>query len=301
MQRAFFREPPSYAAVTAALRELARENRRVRLFRAGRSALGREIPAIGIGNLKNAVLFVGGTHAQEWLTSSLLVRFAEEFAAAYASGGELAEISLSSVMAGRGLVIVPLLNPDGVEIALHGSASAGKLRGLVEEIQKKHPNQRWQANARGVDLNHNFDAGWKKLRAMEIAAGITGPSPTRYGGPYPHSEPETLSLVHLTAAFDPRRLYSFHSQGEEIFWEYQDIPVPQGKLIAQTLSALSGYRLVQNGGLASHGGLKDWYIETFRRPGFTIEIGKGENPLPIEDLEPVYARLLPMMTAAAFL
>ena len=301
MQRAFFREPPSYAAVTAALRELARENRRVRLFRAGRSALGREIPAIGIGNLKNAVLFVGGTHAQEWLTSSLLVRFAEEFAAAYASGGELAEISLSSVMAGRGLVIVPLLNPDGVEIALHGPVSAGKLRGLVEEIQKKHPNQRWQANARGVDLNHNFDAGWKKLRAMEIAAGITGPSPTRYGGPCPHSEPETLSLVHLTAAFDPRRLYSFHSQGEEIFWEYQDIPVPQGKLIAQTLSALSGYRLVQNGGLASHGGLKDWYIETFRRPGFTIEIGKGENPLPIEDLEPVYARLLPMMTAAAFL
>jgi g-D-glutamyl-meso-diaminopimelate peptidase len=301
LQQAFFREPPSYAAVTAALRELARENRRVRLFRAGRSALGREIPAIGIGNLKNAVLFVGGTHAQEWLTSSLLVRFAEEFAAAYASGGELAEISLSSVMAGRGLVIVPLLNPDGVEIALHGPVSAGKLRGLVEEIQKKHPNQRWQANARGVDLNHNFDAGWKKLRAMEIAAGITGPSPTRYGGPCPHSEPETLSLVHLTAAFDPRRLYSFHSQGEEIFWEYQDIPVPQGKLIAQTLSALSGYRLVQNGGLASHGGLKDWYIETFRRPGFTIEIGKGENPLPIEDLEPVYARLLPMMTAAAFL
>ena len=301
MQRAFFREPPSYAAVTAALRELARENRRVRLFRAGRSALGREIPAIGIGNLKNAVLFVGGTHAQEWLTSSLLVRFAEEFAAAYASGGELAEISLSSVMAGRGLVIVPLLNPDGVEIALHGPVSAGKLRGLVEEIQKKHPNQRWQANARGVDLNHNFDAGWKKLRAMEIAVGITGPSPTRYGGPCPHSEPETLSLVHLTAAFDPRRLYSFHSQGEEIFWEYQDIPVPQGKLIAQTLSALFGYRLVQNGGLASHGGLKDWYIETFRRPGFTIEIGKGENPLPIEDLEPVYARLLPMMTAAAFL
>ena len=136
---------------------------------------------------------------------------------------------------------------------------------------------------------------------MEIAAGITGPSPTRYGGPCPHSEPETLSLVHLTAAFDPRRLYSFHSQGEEIFWEYQDIPVPQGELIAQTLSALSGYRLVQNGGLASHGGLKDWYIETFRRPGFTIEIGKGENPLPVEDLEPVYARLLPMMTAAAFL
>lgn len=31
------------------------------------------------------------------------------------------------------------------------------------------------------------------------------------------------------------------------------------------------------------------------RPGFTIEIGRGKNPLPIEELEPIYARLLEML------
>ena len=263
--------------------------------------LGREIPALGVGNLKNAVVFVGATHGQEWLTCSLLLRFLEDFGAAYARGGELAEISLPGVMKGKGLVVVPCLNPDGVEIALHGPVSAGNCRGLIEAVRREHPGQKWQANARGVDLNHNFDAGWQELQAMERAAGITGPAPTRYGGPAPASEPETRAMVHLTAAFDFRRLYSFHSQGEEIFWEYGGVPAPQGELIARTLSALSGYRLVENAGLASHGGLKDWYIQTFRRPGFTVEIGKGENPLPIEDLEPVYARLLPMLTAAAFL
>ena len=301
MQQEFFKAPPAYGAMMNAVRELASQTTCLRLFRVGRSVLGREIPALGFGNLKNAVLFVGATHGIEWLTASLLLRFAEAFAAAYESGGELAEVSLSRVMEGRGLVIVPMLNPDGVEIALHGAGSAGKLAESVAEIQRCNPGKKWSANARGVDLNHNFDAGWEQLCAMEVEAGITGPAPTRFGGAHPHSEPETEAIVHLIAAFEPRRLYSFHSQGEEIFWEYQGIPVPQSGLIAQTLAELSGYRLVENGGLASHGGLKDWYIRVFRRPGFTVEIGKGENPLPVSDLEQIYARLLPMMTAAAFL
>ena len=152
-----------------------------------------------------------------------------------------------------------------------------------------------------MDINHNFDAGWNILREMETVSGITGPAATRYGGPYPHSEPETRGIINLIYAFQPRRLYSFHSQGEEIFWEYGGLQVPQAESIARALSALSGYTLVKNSGLASHGGLKDWFIQEFRRPGFTIEIGKGENPLPIEDLEPIYGRLLPLLTAAAFL
>ncbi len=301
MQQDFFHHPPDDASVSRKLRELARENSKLRLFRAGRSVLGREIPAIGFGNLKNAVIFVGATHGLEWLTCSLLIRFAEDFGAAWASGGELAEICLPRVMAGRGLVIVPLLNPDGVNIALYGPESAGSLARSVERMQAEYPDKGWQANARGVDLNHNFDAGWQEIRAMEIEAGFVSPGPTRYGGPFPHSEPETQAILHMMAAFSPRRLYSFHSQGEEIFWEYGGIPVPGSETIAQTLSALSGYRLIENSGLASHAGLKDWYIKTFRRPGFTVEIGKGQNPLPIEDLAPIYARLLPMMTAAAFL
>ena len=55
MQQDFFRHPPDDASVSRKLRELARENSKLRLFRAGRSVLGREIPAIGFGNLKNAV------------------------------------------------------------------------------------------------------------------------------------------------------------------------------------------------------------------------------------------------------
>ena len=89
--------------------------------------------------------------------------------------------------------------------------------------------------------------------------------------------------------------------GEEIFYEYDHIPVPQGEEIAQTLSKLSGYQLVKNAGLYSHGGLKDWFIKEFHRPGFTVEIGKGENPLPLSDLDPIYQKIRRMMAAAVIL
>lgn len=284
------------AALWKELRQLEQAHPTVRVFRAGRSALGKEIPALGMGCLKNAVLFVGATHGEEWLTSRLLMKFAWEIAAAWTDEAP----SFSRVSQGKGLIFVPMLNPDGVEIALFGPKKAGPFREQTELLYQANGGK-WQANARGVDLNHNFDAGWNTLRKMEIAAGITSPAATRYGGPYPHSEPETRGILNLIAAFKPRRLYSFHSQGEEIFWEYGGIPVPQSEPIAKALAAVSGYTLVQNDGLASHGGLKDWFIQEFHRPGFTIEIGKGENPLPPEDLEPIYGRLLPLLTAAAFL
>ena len=286
----------SCAALWKELRQLEQAFPAARVFRAGKSALGKEIPALGMGRLKNASLFVGATHGEEWLTSLLLMRFAWEIAAAWTDEAP----SFAGVTRVKGLFIVPMLNPDGVEIALDGPRKAGPFRDQTEPLYRANGGK-WQANARGVDLNHNFDAGWNILREMETVSGITGPAATRYGGPYPHSEPETRGIINLIYAFQPRRLYSFHSQGEEIFWEYGGLQVPQAESIARALSALSGYTLVKNSGLASHGGLKDWFIQEFRRPGFTIEIGKGENPLPIEDLEPIYGRLLPLLTAAAFL
>ena len=41
--------------------------------------------------------------------------------------------------------------------------------------------------------------------------------------------------------------------------------------------------------------------ESLHRPGFTIEIGRGKNPLPITELEPIYARLIEMLLAAMIL
>ena len=82
---------------------------------------------------------------------------------------------------------------------------------------------------------------------------------------------------------------ALHSQGEELFWQYGDNTPKSSEMMAKILADSCGYRLVDNDGLYSHGGFKDWFIEEFSAPGFTMEIGKGENPLPKEELYSIYA------------
>lgn len=293
----FFQNPPTYERTLKECSKIKLQNPHVKLFPIGKSFLGRKIYALALGNMKNCTLFAGAFHAQEWLTCSLLLRFFNDLSLAHLNNKPLLEIDVRKAMEERGIICVPVVNPDGVEIALQGTKSAKHMQRYIENIMRKCP-KKWQANARGVDLNHNYDAGFTVLQEMERSQGITGPWPTQYGGKQPNSEFETRAMINLCKTFDIKKVFAFHSQGEEIFYEYGTHTPPASKLIAELLANTCGYQLVQNDGLASHGGFKDWFIEKTHRPGFTIEIGRGENPLPIEDLEPIYARLLEMMLLA---
>lgn len=296
----FFTKPPSYERTCKQCSIIKSHNPQVKLFPIGKSFLGRKIYALALGNIKDATLFAGAFHAQEWLTCSLLLRFFGEFAHAYTTQSNLLDIDICKTMEEKGLICVPMVNPDGVEIALNGPKSAKHMQRYVENIMAVN-HKKWQANARGIDLNHNYDAGFDVLRAMEKSQGINAPSPTQYGGKMAHSEFETRAMINLCKTFDVKKVFAFHSQGEEIFYEYGTRTPSSSRLIAELLASACGYRLVHNDGLASHGGFKDWFIDKTGRPGFTIEIGSGENPLPIEDLEPIYARLLEMMLLAVLI
>ena len=156
----------------------------------GRSVLGREIFCLTMGKAKDKVLYVAGTHGSEWLTCMVLLRFLDRLCAAYQDGGTIAGVDVRTALLGRGLAFVPCLNPDGVEIALRGYDGALRNSSLVRKLSGGD-TRCWQANARGVDLNHNFDAGWKELRKLEREQGIFGPASRQFGGSCPESEPET--------------------------------------------------------------------------------------------------------------
>ncbi len=289
MRDCFYRTPPFYTNYLKKLFTLKKRYPFLKLGSVGRSVQGRKLYALFLGNMNCPVVYAAAFHAQEWLTQSLLVRFSEELCRTLSESSEL-----KSALERRGVVIVPCTNPDGVELALTHGASAGKFTQLVERISGGD-YKLWNANIRGVDLNHNFNAGHAALRRMEQAAGITGPAVRRFGGFKPHSEPETRAMVGLCRSFSASRVYAFHSQGEEIFYRYGD-KIPAGaESMAQMLAKSSGYSLETQGGLASHGGFKDWFISEFNCPGFTIEIGRGKNPLPISELSPIFARLYEMM------
>lgn len=296
----FYKQPPRYHSIQRGIQYLDQKYHDLKVFSIGKSVLGRSIYAMGLGSIYKSTLFVGATHGMEWLTSLLLFRFMEDLLEHMKTKTPLAEVDVNHLFENRSLVIVPMLNPDGVEIQQGGAQTAKHLCQFVCRASGEDTS-RWQANARGIDLNHNFDAGFAQLKKMESEQGFTAPGPTRYGGTAPFSEPESLCLANFCKAFDIRHTLSFHSQGEEIYWKYGEKTPPRAHMMAQVLASASGYNLAAPEAIASHGGFKDWFIACMERPGFTIEIGKGRNPLPVEDLDQIYADLLEMMLIAILL
>ena len=144
----------------------------------------------------------------------------------------------------------------------------------------------WQANARGVDLNHNYDYRFSEYKRIEEERDISA-GPTLYSGEYPESEPETRCVANLVRTVAPRAVVSLHAQGEEI---YAFPHTKRVKRIAGRLAGMCGYSLSVPDGTASYGGLSD-YSGSLGIPSFTFEVGKGKNPLPESLISEVFIRV----------
>jgi len=286
--------PPTAENVTYSIGGILGRHPCSKSFFVGKSVLGRKITALSLGNPCGGILYAGAVHGSEWLTASLLLEFFDELCFAYEHDSRPYGIDVRRAILARGVLVVPVLNPDGVEIALRGPEAALSLRDKVERLSEGNYIH-WNANARGVDINHNFGAGWEELRVLEQKRGIFGPAPGKYGGPAPFSEPETRTACGICTTFGVKRLYTFHSQGEEIYWRYGSGTPSASREIAKLLAETSGYQLSDPTGTACYGGFKDWFIQRFCLPGFTIEIGRGTNPLPTEDLVNIRKALSEML------
>lgn len=252
----------------------------VKIFPIGKSMCGRKINALSIGNRKNATLYACTFHGMEWINTLLIFHFFEELCCAYRERKIIYDVNVFEVLNKQGLVVLPCVNPDGVEIQIHGSSSCKKYEKLINRIT--NDTKHWQANARGVDLNHNFNAGWQQLRKLETEQGIVGPAPTRFGGRRPFSELETMALCNFCLREKFRFVIAFHSQGREVYCSYGDTPQKSVEL-GEMFSKYSGYKLANPPEIATGGGFKDWLIGYMKVPAITVETGLGENPLPASD------------------
>ncbi|MEA4912926.1 MAG: M14 family zinc carboxypeptidase [Oscillospiraceae bacterium] len=287
-----FKDPARAGAedIGCALRALARDYPFMHLTTIGSSVCGRPLWALEVGAMHNPALFVGGTHGMEWPSVLCALKLARQTAEIFEADGAVAGVTLSDTLRLRGAVFIPLLNPDGYELRRRGTAAladGGRHAGRFCDADYRF----WQANARGVDLNRNFSAGFAKAHRAAAGLGVRRPAPTRYGGPFPFSEPETRAVRGACAKYRPRVLYALHSQGEEIYWRYGERCPAGGEYIARTLASLSGYALAEPEPVAVGAGLKDWFIQRYDRPGFTVELGLGRNPLPYEDFAAIYEKV----------
>ena len=270
----------------------------------GESVLGNPIPMVTLGEGKKTFVYIGTHHAMEWMTSVLLMRFINEYAEGVREGRRIYNVHLPYLFKERRIIVIPMLNPDGVSYVLEGVREDNPLRSRLEAMNPDHPDySHWQANARGVDLNHNYDAGFAEYKELEREAGILGGAPTRYSGESPESEPEVGYLCNYLR-FQRETLHAvltLHTQGEEIYYTSGDEVTPRSAAMAKALSRLCGYRLATPEGLAAYGGLTDWCIRALGLPSFTVECGKGENPLPAEQYFCVYATVRQMLFEAPLL
>ena len=249
----------------------------------GTTIAGRSIPFVRLGAekaMKN-VLYVGSHHAMEWITTSILLRFIGEYCCLYKLCRRIYSISMPFLFNNRTIYVVPMLNCDGVELQRYGVDPDFVMKDrLISMNGGSEDFSNWQANLRGVDLNHNYNAGFTEYKMLERELGIFGGGPTKYSGEYPESEPETASLVSFIRQIEPSMVITLHSQGEEIFYTSGGETTPRSRQM-QALSGMSGYKLSEPEGTAAYGGLTDWFIKEFQCLHLQLNAGWNKS-LPLK-------------------
>ena len=259
----------------------------------GSSVLGKPIPFFRFGKGENKILSVGCHHGKEWITARLLMEILCAFCEHFAEGKRYGETDFERLFSDISFYVVPMLNPDGANLCIKGLTDdipifmQSRLIGM--NCQSRNFIGKWQANIRGVDLNHNYDALFQKGLMLASQSGIYGPCASRYGGDHPESEPETKALADFTRSLSPHIVLSYHSQGEEIFYSFNGKTPKKTDIFCDALCYHTGYAPITASGLTDCSGYKDWVIDVLNIPAFTIEVGKGENPLPLSALPKMYA------------
>lgn len=275
----------------------ARYGNRMTINVIGQSLDGRNIYDIIIGNpaAPKKILFQGAIHAREYIVVPLMMQQLEYMLAFYDTG-TYNDQPLSSVLNNVAVHYIPMANPDGVALSQFGE-SAIRSEELRQTIQNCYTLDiadartalsyeeyliRWKSNARGVDLNHNFDAGWDTLNPT-----LSHNSFTDYKGPSPLSEPESQALANLAQQNAFSAVINYHAMGRVLYWDTEgNQKTAESYDMALAASGVTGYQVLANKGV---GGYKDWLQRKGNpAPGLTIEVGRSTCPVAFSEYQSIW-------------
>lgn len=252
----------------------------------GRSVMGRDILCLKIGTGEKEVFFSAAHHANEWITTPLLLKFTEEYAFAYSRRGEICGYSAEELYEDISLYVVPLVNPDGVDLVT-GAICQGEYSDSAKAIADSYRYipfpEGWKANIEGTDLNLNYPEGWEKAKNIKASQGYTSPAPKNFVGDYPLSAPESRAIYDFTRSHDFRLIIAYHTQGAVIYGGNEK------DSILDTLCDASGYSAEIIPEESSYAGYRDWFTAQYNRPGYTVEAGRGVTPLDLSQFPCIYS------------
>ena len=279
----------------------------------GKSVDGREIFACVVGNpdAEKRILLTGGIHGKEYL-SSLVVMTQVEHYLANRETGRYNGLSYAELLDTHAFYVLPMINPDGVMLALCGieSMQTPEARAAVEKVFADNKRDgltgaddinvylayNWKANANGVDLNRNFAlSNWE-----EVNTGILSPCFRNYKGPHAASEPETQAVsAYIKSIGALESLLAFHTAGQVVYWDCgMTGGVRQQTLdLAQAVCDHTGYKLIYDKHLDAS--LNDWITLERDVPSVTVELATVEYPMPTSMLEEAFAQTKELWVVAA--
>lgn len=261
----------------------------------GTSVLGNPIQEIRIGKGSKKVHMNASFHANEWITTMVLMTLVNQYLISLTNRTAIRGINTINLYNEVELSIVPLVNPDGVDLVLNGPPTSRRDE-VVNFNEGSNEFVHWKANIRGVDLNNQFPANWEiEMERKEPKS----PAPRDYPGNSCLSEPEAIAMADLMKKNHYDRILAFHTQGEEFYWGYEGFEPPESEVLAKEFERVSGYKAIRN--VDSHAGFKDWYIQEFKRPGFTLELGRGINPLPLSQFNDILQKVEGIFLASLYL
>ncbi|QUG43631.1 LysM peptidoglycan-binding domain-containing protein [Psychrobacillus sp. INOP01] len=261
----------------------------------GNSVEYRQLTEILIGSGEKKVHYNASFHANEWITTPVLLTFLNDYALSITNQTAIRGLDTFPLYLQTSLSLVPMVNPDGVDLVINGLPNESPWKSRVIEWNNGSSDfSGWKANIRGVDLNDQFPAKWE----LERARNPKVPGPRDYGGESPLSEPEAIAMADLTRSSDFERVLAFHTQGEVIYWGFENLEPPESEAMVAEFSRVSGYEPVKT--IDSYAGFKDWFIQDWRRPGFTVELGTGTNPLPLSQFDEIYEEVLGIFLAGLY-
>lgn len=253
----------------------------------GRSVDGRLLQAIRLGTGAVEISLNGSHHAREHMTTNVLMNMIDEYAYRANRKESYAGYQVANLLEQTSMWFIPMSNPDGVTLVQKGHQSANNPQEVLRLNNNSTNFNAWKANIRGVDLNRQYPANWTNIRNDPGRAG-----PQNYKGPRPLSEPETKAIYDFTQSREFKSVAAYHSSGEIIFWYFNQTgaQLERDHNIVNQLGRITTYWPVTPSLNPSGGGYKDWFVQEYGQPGFTVEISPpvGPRPVPLSNYNKIW-------------
>jgi uncharacterized repeat protein (TIGR01451 family) len=295
----------SYESLKSDLYSLQNNNPNIaKVIDIGDSWENRDIIALKISDnvdsddsSESDVLFMGGTHAREWISVEVPYYIAEYLVEHYST-----DLEVRQLVDDNEIWIIPMVNPDGVEYS-------------------RTDDRNWRKNRRdnglgiyGVDPNRNYGFHWgenpQHLSPLN-PGGSSLPFSSTYWGPDAFSEPETQAIKNLVTSSNHNfvKSISYHSYSQYVMypWGYTSNSPPNELQLFNMASKMSSeinnvgveYTTMQSSNLyITYGGSDDWLYDEKNIAAFTIELRPSPGSdigflLPETQIIPTYEENLP--------